>query len=162
MSESSNGSPAPAGMFKARPPTISAVELETVRLLVVDLMLAWRQQFLAGGGSALKQWEQIETRMVSAAKRSSGPMEWPTLVARGLRLPGPSKATSSAMLALVRHVDGLCSVGVLTPDRFLGLIEAERGLLVALAREAVEKRREARDAVDREHFESITMTLPKA
>lgn len=137
--------------YVSRPPSRLETETETLRRLIVALMLAWRREFLASGGSALKQWEQIETRMVSAAKRTGSMLEWPTLVARGLRLGSPSRETSSAMLALARHADDMQRAGMLSGSQAMALVERERGLLVALAREQVDRRRAERAAVDAEH-----------
>lgn len=120
------------------------VELDLMRSLLVDLMIALRSQAHGEGASPLKTWDQLESRMLAAARTSSGWMEWPTKVKSGLKLAAPRKETSSAILALVQHLDAMGSVGMITPTEFLQRVETEVALLIAMARDRTEKNRSDR------------------
>jgi len=120
-------------------------ETERLREALVAFVLEVRAAYLATGASPLKHWDQLQSRMLSAAKRSGSIEEWATLLTRGLNLPALSNSGSSSLLTLVEVVSGLVEAEVMTSSKVLGMIEREMGLLMAMARAEAERRRDARD-----------------
>jgi hypothetical protein len=119
-------------------------QLERLRTLTVEVILALRGMYLReyGGSVAMKHWEHLQTRALSAARRSANPDEWVTLMLRGLRLlnVAPSKACSRVSVdlgALVREMGA--------QQQWLDMVEREIGLLMAMSRLAAEKKQEERD-----------------
>jgi hypothetical protein len=114
-------------------------QLEDLRNKTIEVLLEFRRMYLAEyrGSVALKHWEHLETRCLSAARRSENPDEWATLMMKGLRLQGVSSSASRALVDLGSTVK---ENGWQTS--WLDMVEREVGLLMALARELAEKRAE--------------------
>lgn len=124
-------------------PRLTREQAESLRTKTVELLLELRRAYLAAGGSPLKHWDQIQNRMLSAARRSASPDEWATKMQRGLQLPTLGKAGCQAL------VDLGAAVRELEAEReWLEMIEREYGLLMAMARLAADRRREQRDAAE--------------
>jgi hypothetical protein len=119
-------------------------ETERVRNLLVDLVLALRAQYLAGGASPLKHWSQITERMRAAAAVTSGPREWCTELMRKLGVVAPSRETCSAVDELVTAVE-LKGQGI-GRRAFLALVDREWGYLIAEARARADERKAERAA----------------
>lgn len=118
---------------------------ERLRTLTVEALLVLRAAYLASpGGNALKHWDILLTRMIAAAKTSTTPEEWMTSMFRRLQLAAPSSSTCSALAELADFVRerGLAR-------EWLSLIEREHGYLIALTRLTADKRREAREGVEK-------------
>lgn len=125
--------------------------LETVRGHLVAVILAVRRQYLAGGGGALKHWEQLQTRLRSAAMTTGSVQELVSSFLRGMRIEAPDKRTSltahDLMLCLAAHSS---AHQLIDDDDVLDLIEREIGLLIAMARvRAGEKQAEQSAAQER-------------
>lgn len=116
-------------------------QLEGLRTKTVEVILALRGMYLAeyGGSVALKHWEHLQTRSLSAARRAANPDEWSTLMLKGLRLQSLSKACSRALVELGASVKELGA-----QQAWLDLVEREIGLLMAMARLAAEERQAQR------------------
>lgn len=115
--------------------------LEKVRELTVNLLLEVKGAALRAGANPLKHIDQIQTRVMVAARTSASVEEWYTTLARKLQLGAPSSSASSVLESLVVEVrDTIGSAG------FLDMVEREHGYLIALMRLAHERVREARDA----------------
>lgn len=113
---------------------------EKLREATVAMVLAFRREFLANGGSPLKQWDQIGDRMRAAARTCSSPEEWATAIFRSLQLGSPSKDSSHSLASLAATVrESKC------PREWLDLIEREHGYIVASARLEAEKRKAAKE-----------------
>lgn len=128
---------------------------ERLRTLTVEFLLEVRRAYLMAGASPLKHWDQLQSRMLSAARRSATADEWTTAVLRGLQLPalgGSRKGGNSASRVLIdltstiREADGA--------GEWLDMIQREYGLLMAMTREAAEKR--ADKLADNETGEATT------
>lgn len=114
---------------------------EQLRTLTVEMLLELRRAYLATPGcNPLKHWDQLQNRMLSAARRSASPDEWATLMQRGLQLPALSKSGCRALIDLGGTVRELGAAA-----DWLALIERELGLVMAMTRLAAEKRREQYD-----------------
>ncbi|HEU5276813.1 MAG TPA: hypothetical protein VFU97_24365 [Xanthobacteraceae bacterium] len=115
---------------------------ERLRSATVEALLEIRAAYLSTPqANALKHYELIETRMRSAARMTSNPEEWATMMARMLQLPAPSSRYSAALLALTHLAhENKCA------SEWLDLIEREYSFLLVLMRKIVEERREARAA----------------
>ena len=102
--------------------------------------LAWaRMEYLRAGASPLKHWEQIQSRMLAATRRSSTAGEWATNVMRGLQLPPPSNSGSLAL-------DGLrVAVERIGARVWLDMISSEYGLVMAELRLDAEARKARRE-----------------
>lgn len=105
--------------------------------LTVTYLLDVRAMYLAAGANPLKHWDQLQSRLMAAARSSTTASEWGTRLLRGLQIGSPSSSTSSALVALVDAVG---------PDSrdWLDLIEREYGLVLAKARLESERRRTER------------------
>ena len=114
---------------------------EKLRTLTVEFLLATRAAYLATPqANALKHWEQLQNRVLSAARRSATADEWTTAVLRGLQIGALSSSASSSLhdlCAAVREGDAT--------SEWLDLIQRETGLLFAMARLAAEARKAARE-----------------
>ncbi len=111
--------------------------------LTVDLLMEIRAAYLATPGcSALKHWDQMQSRMRVASRTCSSVQEWATAMHRGLQLPAPRSSTSSALWALVNEVD-IMQRG---QAAWLDLVEREYAYLLSRCRLEAERRRDAREA----------------
>lgn len=115
---------------------------EKLRTLIVEVLIAYRRQYLANGGSPLNHWDILQNRSLSAARRSGTMDQWVSLLARGLQLQAPDKGACSAILDLTTFVREL---GSGADGTTLSMIRTELGLLMALTRKCAEERREQRD-----------------
>lgn len=116
---------------------------EHLRTLTVEYLLEVRRAYLMAGASPLKHWDQIQSRLLSAARRSTTADEWTTALLRGLQLPalsGSRKGGNSASRVLIELTSAVREADAAAP--WLDLIQREYGLLMALTREAAEKRAE--------------------
>lgn len=111
--------------------------------LTVDVVMAVRAQYLAGGANAIKHWPQITDRMRAATRTTEGPEAWATKIMRDLKLPAPSKDTAAALEALVEFVRRGGERGT---RAWLATVEAESMFIIAKAQRLAEERRSARDA----------------
>lgn len=119
---------------------LSEAERERLRTLTVEYLLDVRAAYLAAGASPLKHWEQLQNRMLSAARRSTSADEWATALCRGLQLPalGPRGAASLVALSGAVREAGAAR-------QWLDVVQAEYGLLMAMARLAADAARERRE-----------------
>lgn len=116
-------------------------EQERLRTLTVEVMLALRAAYLGSpGANALKHWDLLRTRLLSAVRTSQTPEEWVTSMCRRLQLPTLNSSASSAVADLADHVRERGNA-----SDWLSLVEREHGYLMALTRRAAEQRREARE-----------------
>lgn len=106
--------------------------------LTTDLVLCLRAQYLAGGASALKHWDQLAERLRAATRTSSTAEAWATRLCRDLLVAVPSAQTSAAMEALVLATRRHGAVA------WLALVEREWAYVMARARRLAEERREER------------------
>lgn len=114
---------------------------ERLRSETVDLLLTVRNQYLAAGASPLKHWDQIQTRLRSAARTSTNVPEWITALARSLGLPAPTKRRSLATDKLERTVG---THGCAT--QWLDLLEDEHGYLIAKCQLLADQRKNEKEA----------------
>lgn len=114
---------------------------EQLRYRTVQVILGVRAQYLAGGGKALKHWDQISDRMRAAARSSGSAAEWVTALCRSLQVGAPDSSTSSATCELVNLLNEAGAT-----RGWLDLIESEHGYLIAMARLESERRRADRAA----------------
>jgi hypothetical protein len=112
--------------------------------VTVEMLLEMRAAYLAAGANPLKHWDQLQDRLRSSARTSAGVAEWSTAMARALRLPAPNSRYSDALVALDNAVDDVGTA------EWLAMLDAEWGLLIALARACAERRKEARDTTTKE------------
>lgn len=118
-----------------------------LRARLSSLIVAVRRQYLANGGKPMSNWEDLDARL-RLALRTTGTMEalldrW----LRDLRIPLPDSSTSSAMLAFRDEVEEQRGAGWIASDRALfQLLETQRALAMAEAREMVERARAERVA----------------
>lgn len=115
-------------------------DLERLRTKTVEFILCVRAEYLRAGASPLKHWDQIQNRMLSAARRSTSADEWATTLCRGLQLPALNSASSKALIdlgATVRELGGAAE--------WLDMVQREYGLLMAMARLSADERRAARE-----------------
>ena len=122
---------------------LSDEKAEKLRTLTVEFVLEVRAAYLKNGGGPLKHWEQIQARMIGAARRSATADEWATAVVRRLQLPALGSNGSRALHDLCAAVRESGATG-----EWLTMIEREYGLLLAMARRISEERRDAREAMD--------------
>lgn len=116
-------------------------DLERLRTLLVEMLLAFRREYLqTTGAKVLEHWRIILDRMVVAANCTRNADEWATKVARSLQVQQLGSSTCSRLLELsnwVRERDAW-------PD-MRRLIDKERGLLEALGRRAAEEAKARRE-----------------
>lgn len=110
--------------------------------LTVTLLLELRREYLAAGASALKHWDQLQSRMLAAARTTDSVPEWLSSMCRALQLGAPLSSTCSAASALQRAV--LADGG--RAAEWLDLLEREHAFLIASARLEAERRKETKDA----------------
>ena len=114
---------------------------DKIRTALVEFILAARRRYLRTYGSAvvLKHWDQLQGRMLSAARRSGTADEWTTAVLRGLQL------STTMDKAGAQTVWDLSKVAQSYGHReVLDIVERETGLLMAMARLITETRAEER------------------
>jgi hypothetical protein len=114
---------------------------EKLRTQIVEVLIAYRRQYLATGASALTHWDILQNRTMSAARRSGTMDQWVSLLAQKLQLQAPDKGACSAILDLTAFVREL---GSGADGVALSMIRSELGLLMALTRKCAEERREQR------------------
>ena len=127
--------------------SLSEQHADKARTALVEFILAARRRYLRTYGAAvvLKHWEQLQGRILSAARRCGTVDEWTTAVLRGLQLP-----TTLDKLGAQTLWD-LSKVARDHGDReVLDLVERETGLLMAMARLITETRAEERRAYEGE------------
>lgn len=114
---------------------------EQLRNLMVEYLLAVRSAYLRTAGcSVLKHWDQLQSRMRSAARTSSNPEEFATDMARSLRLESPSSDYSTALRQLTDAVHERNA-----SREFLQLVEDEWGWICAMTRNVSDQRKEAKN-----------------
>src|ERR1700734_1217422 len=116
---------------------------ERLRTLTVEVMIELRSLYLRTYGSTvtLSHWEQLQNRMRSATRTTTGPEEWVTDLCRSLRLPAQGRLGSSATVDLVARIrERGCA------DEWLDLIDREWGYVMALVRMTAEQRKAAKAA----------------
>lgn len=119
------------------PPTREVEDL--LHAKAVTFLLGVRAQYLRGGASPLKAWDQIAERLRAASRRSVSVEEWATSILKGLQLSGPTSSTSSALGDLARTITTRSDT-----DAFLRLMEREWGAVIAGAQLEADRRRAAR------------------
>lgn len=117
-------------------PRLDDAQLERLRTMTVELVLEIRAAYLRAGGSPLKHWDQLQSRMRSATARAANPDEWETMMGRGLQLGAPSKGRCRALLDLGSTVRELGA-----QREWLRMMDREAGLILAMTRAASEQRR---------------------
>lgn len=120
-----------------------------LRLRLVELVVAVRRQYLSSGGKPLSHWDDIDARL-RLALRTTGTLE--ALVERwlrDLRIPTPDSSVSLALCRLRDEVELQREAGWVASDRALfSLLDQQRALAMAEAREAVELAKAARTMED--------------
>jgi hypothetical protein len=120
-----------------------------LRLRLVELVVAVRRQYLSSGGKPLSHWDDIDARL-RLALRTTGTLE--ALVERwlrDLRIPTPDSSVSLALCRLRDEVELQREAGWVASDRALfSLMDQQRALAMAEAREAVELAKAARTMED--------------
>lgn len=104
---------------------------------LVDLVLAARAEYLAGGGKPLKHWDQLQSRLLVAARSSRDLRDFATRFGSGLRLGAPSTKRARATETL----HGL--VG--DSQAWLREVPREIAFILAAARLRAEAQRERGD-----------------
>lgn len=108
--------------------------------LTVTLLLELRREYLGTPGcSVLKHWDQLQSRLVAAARTTENVPEWLSAMCRSLQLGAPRSSTCSAAAAVQRAA---AEVG---PAAWLDLLEREHAYLLAQARLQAEKRKAQAD-----------------
>ena len=103
----------------------------------VRVVLAVRRDYLSSPGSnVLKHWDQIQARMLGAARTATSVGEWFTLLVRRLQIQAPSRELAAAEAAL------RAEVAAVPLAAWLVLVETEYGDIIARARLESERRRE--------------------
>lgn len=119
----------------------SEKQIETIRSLLVEMLLEFRRCYLrTTGANMLEHWRIILDRMRQAARQTRNADEWATKVQRRLQIPQLGSSGCSALLALshaVREADAWRD--------FRTLVDRETGLLEALARKVVEAEKAAKE-----------------
>lgn len=113
-------------------------EKERLRTLTVEVLLELRGAYLSTYGSrvSMAHWEQIQNRMRSATRTTTGPEEWVTDLCRSLRLVAQGPLGCAAVVDLVAAVrERSCATA------WLDLIDREWGYIMALTRLSAEKRK---------------------
>lgn len=124
-------------------PKLAAEQREHLVLRTTELLLHVRRAYLSAGGSPLRHWDQMSDRMRAAARTTASVPEWTTALMRSLQLGAPGSSLSSAIEALT------IAVAEVGSSAFLDLIEREHGYVIARARLAAEKRRQAAEEANR-------------
>lgn len=120
---------------------VSEEKLEKIRTAIVEVLLEVRRVYLREDMKrALKHWETLENRALSAARRSGSMDEWMTLLCRGLQIPTLDSSGCSAVMELSHLAREHGQVAA------LDLVERETRSLMAIARLAAEQRRDEKDA----------------
>lgn len=114
---------------------------EKLRSETIELLLAVRSQYLTAGASPLKHWDQLQSRLRSAARTSTSVPEWITALARSLGLPAPTKRRSLATDKLERTV---ATHGC--APQWLDMLEDEHGYLIAKCQLMADQRKHEREA----------------
>lgn len=108
--------------------------------LTVDVVLAYRAQYLESWANVLEHWNQIASRMQMATRTSSGPEEWCSKFARGLKITTPSRDASRAMVRLAEKV------AAYGRGPWGARVQTEHAFILARARVEAEERKAAREA----------------
>jgi len=107
---------------------------EELRAKTVSVVMGLRRLYLAGGASPLKHWDQITSRLRSAARRTSTVSAWATAMLKGLALNGPDSSISSDLVELERMAR---EVGERT---WIRQLEGEYSLVIAEAQIEAQRR----------------------
>ena len=122
---------------------LSEEQAERLRTKTVELLLDLRAEYLrTPQANALKHWELLQTRMLRGVRIAASVDEWETVMRRALQLGAPSLRSSTSLVDLSGAVR---EAGA--QREWLDLVTREYGLILAMARLASEKRREAHDPV---------------
>ncbi len=108
--------------------------MEKARYLTVMVLVDIKNAYLRTGVNALKHIEQIQTRLLAAAKTCSGVEELFSQVSRKLNLGGPSSKLSSSVISLCDHVN--CTLGAAA---WLDMVERETAYLIVRMRGEAEQ-----------------------
>lgn len=111
---------------------------DLLRFATIEVVDRVSRDAMRWGANPLKLWGQVSTRIIAAARTSTGAHEWSSKLMRSLRIESPSRESSRAIGELVAAV-GLDS------DAWLSLVEREAGYIIA----AVRVRRDDRGRVCR-------------
>lgn len=118
---------------------LSKEQKEKLRTLTVEVVLEVRTAYLRSAQpNIMKHWTIIQDRMRSAATTTAGTDEWITSVMRALKLDAPSRPLTTAILELTHYVYELGA-----DSDFLRMVENEFTMVMAIARNTVEKKKEA-------------------
>lgn len=134
---------------------LSEEQKEQLRTKTVEFLLEVRRAYLMAGASPLKHWDQIQSRLLSAARRSTTADEWTTALLGGLQLPalgGSRKGGNSASRVLIDLTSAVREQDA--AGEWLDLVQREYGLLMAMTRMAAEQR--AATLADQETGEATT------
>lgn len=108
--------------------------------LLPQLLLALRAQYLAAGGSALKQWEVMSTRMKAACLQSKRLGSWWQNLLSGLGITAPTTDSSACFSDLLRTAE------LWNCEReTIRSILREGALGISVAQESVKERRAAKE-----------------
>ena len=114
-------------------------EKRVLERLTVDLLMEIRAAYLATPGcSALKHWDQLQSRMRVASRTCSTVEEWSTAMHRGLQLPAPRNSTCLALSKLVGAVAEIPR----GQSAWLDMVEREYAYLLSRCRLESERRKE--------------------
>ena len=120
--------------------SLTEEQREKLRTKTVEFLLDVRAAYLATPGcSPLKHWDQIQNRMLSAARRSANAEEWATSLLRGLQIPTLNSSGSSSLHDLCAAVKELSAT-----FEWFDLIIREYGLIMATTRLAADAARAAK------------------
>lgn len=131
-----------AALWEAQGRALGAVK-EHLTDLTVDVVLAARAQYLAGGANAIKHWPQIADRVRAAARTTEGPEAWCSKLLGDLKVQAPTKATAGAVLELAQFVR---KGGERGARAWLELVQDEVMFIIAQAQLQAEERAAARAA----------------
>lgn len=123
-------------------PKLSDEKRTRLENLTVELLLQIRSEYLANGANALKHWDQLQSRMLGAARTTDSVPEWLSAMCRSLQLGAPRSSTCSAASALQREVVDCGGASL-----WLDLVEREYSYLLAKTRLESETRRAAKDGL---------------
>lgn len=118
-----------------------------LRWSFANLIVAVRRQYLANGGKPMTNWEDLDARLRLALRTTSTMEALLERWLRDLRIPLPDSLTSSVLLRFRDEVEEQRGAGWISSDRALfQLLETQRALAMAEAREQVELARAERAA----------------
>lgn len=140
----------------ARETKLDETTKERLRTLLVQFVLDARAAYLGTGtANVMKHWSILQSRMVSAIRRTCTADEWVSETLKGLGVVSMNSSLSSSLLALtsfVRERDCLAD--------FTVVIERETALVMAMAKKSAEEAADERDE-KKAAAEAAGMTAPE-